>query len=286
MILNHQKFDYGATRLIEKVIIQAPFRFSVDFPDDACFIYFEEGNTLVNSAFEQIAISARESMLLKCGTYFSDLVAFPSSDRYEIIVIHLPQQVLRKIYKHEFPRLSGPVKSGPCINKMEARDLIREYIKGLRFYFNNPRVVSDELLELKIKELILLLLQTGNAESIGVLFKQLFTPQQADIREVINNHVFSNLKVEDLAMLCHMSISSFKRQFKAIFSDTPMHYIRKRRLERAAELLRVSTLTISEIAFETGFADAAHFSNAFKSAHNLSPSDYRQQPDRPDLTNP
>ncbi|NJO87846.1 MAG: hypothetical protein HC831_01970 [Chloroflexia bacterium] len=45
MILDHKKFDFGEKSLIEKVTVKAPFRFYVDFPDEACFIYFEEGNT-------------------------------------------------------------------------------------------------------------------------------------------------------------------------------------------------------------------------------------------------
>ena len=64
MILDHQKFDYGERRLIEKVTIKAPFRFAVDFPNDACFIYFEEGSTNVNAPYEQVAVGSGESILL------------------------------------------------------------------------------------------------------------------------------------------------------------------------------------------------------------------------------
>ena len=64
MVLNHQKIDLGDKCLIEKVIIQAPFRYSVHFHDEACFIYFLEGEAKINSPYEQIRIGPEESVLL------------------------------------------------------------------------------------------------------------------------------------------------------------------------------------------------------------------------------
>lgn len=277
MILNHQKFDFGEKCLIEKVSIQAPFRFSVDFPDDACFIYFEEGTTRVNSPYEQVPVTAQESILLNCGSYFSDLFAYPQCDRYEIIVIHLQKNTLREIYKHDIPSFSKSSENRSFIRKIETQELVKEYIKGLHFYFENPSVVSDELLGLKIKELILLLIQTKNATSVNTLFKQLFTPQQIDIREVVSSHVFSNLSVENLAELSHLSLSTFKRKFKNIFNDTPANYIKTKRLEKAKELLSISNLNVGEIAYQTCFNNIANFSNSFKAIYNCSPSAYRQK---------
>jgi len=67
MILSHQKFDLDHHCLIEKVIIQAPFRFFANFRDEACFVYFTEGDTQINSAMEQVAVQSGDAVLLKCG---------------------------------------------------------------------------------------------------------------------------------------------------------------------------------------------------------------------------
>lgn len=276
MILDHQKFDYGERRLIEKVTIKAPFRFAVDFPNDACFIYFEEGSTKVNAPYEQVAVNTGDSILLKCGTYFSDLMAHAPNKAYEIIVVHLPQHVLQEIYHYDLPP-KVEAKPSPYIQKPDEKLLIREFIKSLHFYFDNPAVVSDELLALKLKELILLLMKTQNASSVQLLFQQLFTPQEIDIREVVNSHLFSDMSVEDLAYLCHMSESTFKRKFKKVFSDSPANYIKSKRLQRAKELLSLGHLSVSEIAFSTCFNDVAHFSRSFKAAYGCSPSEYKQK---------
>jgi AraC family transcriptional regulator, exoenzyme S synthesis regulatory protein ExsA len=275
MVLTHQKFDFGDKSLIEKMIIQAPFRFATNFPDEACFIYFLEGKTKINSPQEQKWVEPGESVLLKCGSYFSDFLKYNTADRYEILVFHLYPDILRKIYADEVPVFIKPSENKSFIHKVAPNDVIQKFIESLYFYFENPQLVSEELLKLKMKELILLLVQTKNAESIISLFSDLFTPRNLSLKEVINNHLFSDLSIADLARLSNLSVSTFNRTFQTLFNDTPANYIKLKRLERAKELLTISSLTASEIAFQTCFNDAAHFSRSFKAAYHCSPSAYR-----------
>ncbi len=275
MVLAHQKFDLRDRSLIEKVIIQAPFRFAANFQDEACFIYFAEGKAKINSADSQYEIKHQESVLLRCGTYFADLLKYSNADRFEILVFHLYPDLLRNLYQNEVPSFIKSSYKNSSIHKVSTNDVIKKFIENLYFYFENPHLVSDELLELKVKELVLLLVQTKNAESVVDLFSELFTPRNLTVKEVINNHIFSNLSIEDLAKLSNLSLSTFNRTFQTLFKDTPANYIKLKRLERAKELLSISSLTIGEIAFQTCFNDVAHFSRSFKGTYRLSPSDYR-----------
>ena len=275
MILNHQKFDFGDRCLIEKVVLQTPFRFTVNFHDEACFIYFSEGRTKINSPREQVMIESGGSVLLKCGNYFADLLKYSGADRYEILVIHLYPDILRKIYKHEFPSFVNNAESRSFIRDITPHDILKKFIESIYFYFDNPGLVGDELLELKVKELILLLVQTKNAASIVSLFADLFSPRQTTLKEVINNHLFSGLSIKDMATLTNLSVSTFNRSFQTLYNDTPANYIKIKRLERSKELLGASALTVSEIAFQTCFIDIAHFSRSFKAVYHCSPSAYR-----------
>jgi len=275
MVLSHQKFDFNDKCLIEKVVIQAPFRFSVNFQDEACFIYFAEGKTIINSASEQTEITQRESVLLKCGSYFADLLKYSDANRYEVLVFHLYPDILRSIYKNEIPAFLKPFSKSAFIQKVATDEVIQKFIESLYFYFDHPSLVSDELLELKIKELVLLLVQGKNAASVISLFAELFTPRNLSIKEIINSHLFSNLTIDDLASLSNLSLSTFNRTFKNVFGDTPANYIKMKRLERASELLSLSALTINEIAFQTCFSNLAHFSRSFKEHYKCSPTEYR-----------
>jgi len=275
MILDHQKFDLRQRCLIEKVAIKAPFRLETDFQNEACFIYFLEGKTRMFSAVEQEAIETDESVLLKCGTYFADLLKYSSEDKFEIIVFHLYPELLRDLYTNQIPSFINPPENKKLIRKITSSAVVKKFVESLLFYFDNRELVSEELLELKIKELILLLIQTKNADSILSLFSELFTPRNLNVKDVVNSHLFSNLSIDDMAKLSGLSVSTFNRTFQSIFNDTPANYIKSKRLERAKELLSISTLSVSEIAFQTCFNDVAHFSRSFSQFYKISPTAYR-----------
>jgi AraC-like DNA-binding protein len=275
MILFHHKFDFENKCLIEKMVIQAPFRFLTHFRDEACFIYFSEGRASINSARERVDIQPSDAVLLKCGTYFSELIRHRSGDRFEILVFHLYPEILRNIYKDELPSTIERAKDNKLADKLVSSEIIKKYIDGLQFYFENPQLVNAEVLNLKVRELILLLLQSKNAESIASLFSDLFSPRDIQIQEIIANHLFSPLSINDLAELANISVSTFTRMFQKLYNTTPANYIKERRLERAKQLLGVGSRTVSEIALETGFNDLAHFSRVFKSYYQVTPSEYR-----------
>ena len=275
MVLDHQKFDFRKKCLIEKVAIQAPFRFETAFQNEACYIYFLAGKTKIYSAIEEETIEAEESLLLRCGTYFADLLQFSSDKKFEIIVFHLYPELLREIYSNQIPSFIQPTQNKNSIRKITSTQIVKKFVESLLFYFDNPELVSEELLTLKIKELILLLIQTKNADSILSLFSEIFTPRNLSVKEVVNAHLFANISVADMARLSNLSISTFNRTFHAIFNRTPANYIKTKRLERAKELLAVSSLSVSEIAFQTCFNDVAHFSRSFKEVYETSPSTYR-----------
>lgn len=281
MIISHQKFDLEGKCLMEKVIIQAPFRFFTRFHDEACFIYFSEGDTIINSARERLDIQHNDAVLLKCGTYFSEMIRHRSGHRFEILVFHLYPAILRSIYKTELPSVIEKPKDARLADKLVSSEIIKRFVDGLLFYFEHPHLVNAELLKLKIRELILLLLQSKNAASVAVLFSDLFSPRDIRIQEIVDQHLFSPLSVPDLADLANLSVSTFNRTFQALYNQTPANYIKERRLEKAKQLLRTSSKTISEIAFDTCFIDVAHFSRCFKTLYNLSPSQYRLSMETP-----
>ena len=58
---------------------------------------------------------------------------------------------------------------------------------------------------------------------------------------------------------------------------SPNDYLRKCRMERAAELLCSSELAVSDVCVQVGMPDAQYFSRVFKAHFGISPSIYREQ---------
>ena len=85
-----------------------------------------------------------------------------------------------------------------------------------------------------------------------------------------------NLKLEDYAELSHRSLSSFKRDFMEYFNMSPGKWISQRRVHFAANMLANTNLSISQVAFDSGFEDLSHFSRVFKKSMKINPSEYKK----------
>ncbi len=277
MIISRSTFNYQGLVLIEKMKIRAPFRYEAIFQNTGCFIYFKERGPKLLSSEANTKLKSNEAVLLKCGNHFIDLLKETDEDQVEVIAIHLYPEVLKKLYTGNLPAIIKKQGNSKGSQVVVSSNVIAKFIDSLDFYFQNPSLVNNDLLELKIKELILLLVQSKNIHSILELIADLYTPNTVQVRAVIDLHLFSNLKLDQLAKLCNLSLSSFKREFKKEFSDSPTNYINNKRLEKAKELLTVTDLAISEIAYKVGFQDSLYFTRLFKNKIGIPPTTYRTE---------
>lgn len=92
---------------------------------------------------------------------------------------------------------------------------------------------------------------------------------------IIKNNIHSNLSIKNFAVLRNMSLSSFKRKFNKVYSESPNKYIKRMKLEKATKLLLNTDLLISEIAYECNFDTISSFNRSFKLQFKVSPTEYR-----------
>ena len=277
MIKEHTSFELFDKLLLEKVVLVPPMRVPGIMPNEACFLYAVRGRSRLISQTEEMTMDTREGVVMHCGNFLNEWLEDDSNSECEAIAVHFYPEVLRKIYDKELPDFIKAVETmEPVqIRKVQTDQMLKSYIEGLQFYFSNPGMVSDELLKLKVKELILLLAKSDNSRAIQQLISSLFTPKEYSFKEVIESNLYNNLSNEELAILTNMSLSSFKREFDKIYQMSPARYFKSRKLKRAAELLSQTSQRISDIAFTCGFAEISHFSKSFTTEFGVSPSEYR-----------
>jgi AraC family transcriptional regulator, exoenzyme S synthesis regulatory protein ExsA len=277
MVVDYKKIDLFGKQFIQKVILKPPFEFTFPVADQACFLYMQEGEIQYQSEDSHIDIPAKHSLLLNCINSGKQIHEKNENGKGEIVIVTFHPDILKRIYDKEIPSIfqSNNAVSNQSSEKINNDFLIQKYIEGLLFYFENPSLVNDEILILKLKEIIILLSQTQNAETIQVILSQLFSPVAYTFKQIIEANLFLEVGIESLAQKTNLSVSSFKREFKKLYNDSPANYIKNKRLERAAELLLISDERITSIAFDCGFNDLANFTKSFHTKYGVSPSSYR-----------
>ncbi len=95
--------------------------------------------------------------------------------------------------------------------------------------------------------------------------------------QFMEQHYPEDLSLAQLARQVNRSVSSLTALFRKGMDSSPMDYLNKIRLERAAVLLRESELPISIVAFRNGFSDSNYFSTRFSKHFGASPREYRKR---------
>ena len=94
------------------------------------------------------------------------------------------------------------------------------------------------------------------------------------VEENMDNGEFS---VEDLGSLLSMSRSQVHRKLKALTNQSATQFIRSYRLHRAADLIKLGSGNITEIAYQVGFSSQTYFSKCFQELFNTTPTEYKSK---------
>jgi AraC family transcriptional regulator len=94
--------------------------------------------------------------------------------------------------------------------------------------------------------------------------------------EYIEDHLDSELTLDDIAAVAHLSPYHFARMFKTSTGLPPHRYVITRRIERAKRLLRDGgDLSLAQVAARSGFWDQGHFTRHFKRLVGVTPKRFR-----------
>ena len=106
----------------------------------------------------------------------------------------------------------------------------------------------------------------------------------SDVQKItayVNEHLTERITLSDIAKNCFYNPSYFSRKFKSIFGKNLKDYIKEKRLERAAEVICTSDVTIDELSRSVGFSDKSKFCKDFKARFSLTPGKYRKSKKTP-----
>jgi len=256
--------------------LSLPFEKELDLPTDSCFAYIIEGKNqdLTDSGF---AAKKGTVILSLCGKTVGNSLSKRETGFLSTIIVHFDRDVLKKVFNYEKPKfwkeLKHPLKKD--IAQQDASALVSSYFLNVSNLFNHKSALNEDILSVKLKEIVLLLLQTQESSNLNTIARSLFSDRTFSFEEIIKANLYEPLNLNRLAALTNNSLASFKRKFKKIYNDSPANYIRQKKLERGKKLLIHSQKSISEICYECGYSDPSSFARSFKSIFGISPLDFR-----------
>ena len=93
----------------------------------------------------------------------------------------------------------------------------------------------------------------------------------------IEHNLQNEITIEDIAGVCGLNRTYFGKIFKEALGKTPQEFLLNYRMLKAAELLKLTSLSIGDVGLAVGYANQMHFSRAFKNNYGISPREWRYQ---------
>lgn len=277
MIKDCDHIELGGIPIFTTIRIQTPTDESLPLPADACYTYITEADGQILSEDGQMKATAGKVILSLCGLTLGNILANQPHGHLSSVIVHFNPELLEVVFEGRSPQfwkeLEEPVTE--YVVQEEANNLIKSYFDGLIQLFQNKKALTDTLLKVKLQEIVLLLLQSGNAPNIRAIMRSLFSRKVFSFKQLVDAHIERGATVENLAMLTNSSVSTFKRKFREVYGTTPGRYVQDIRLGRVAHLLKNTDEAISGIGYECGFSSPEHLSRAFKKKFDQTPTEYR-----------
>lgn len=246
--------------------------------EDDLLLFLLDGSLKVTFGKQSFQVNKHDMLLLNKAT----LIRYESSGNPEnnnlfyCLMISLKDDMIQSFITSTDLKMIKQDFVGDLLSSVQPMDdCLISFAHGLDPFFKNPEKVAPSQLRRKMMELLY-----DTAICSDTIFQQILhlrKPIRADLREVVETHYASPIRLEDLAYLSGRSLSSFKRDFQQTFNVPPATWIREKRLNKAKEMLETSGMTVSEICYALGFENVSHFSRIFKQYHGTMPSSFRQE---------
>lgn len=144
---------------------------------------------------------------------------------------------------------------------------------------DQPRAIPDDVFFTIAEHLVIdhipICKQLQNVKAIKYSTKKDLYRRLLKGKYFIDENFAQSPSIRQIAVIANLSEFHFFRLFKQTFGTTPYQYVLERKLQYANTKLKTQSLSITEIAFQSGFADVHAFSKAFKKQFGIAPGNSR-----------
>lgn len=244
--------------------------------------YVLKGRQYIYDGDRRRAVGRGEVVYFGIGRHYIE--SFPEGNQpFEQLFFYYTPQDLGRVLRHlsvtyhtvitNTHRCERCERGGYVVG--EAPPTIRSFFQNTNIYLREHEMERDETAEgIKLTELVYLLC----TEAEGCLKSRLLHSIDATnehFKQVIYDHLFAPISIEELASKTNRSLTSFKKEFRRHFNTPPHKWFVQQRLIHSKLLLISTSKSIAEIGNECTFPNTSHFIKLFKRAYHTTPASYR-----------
>lgn len=260
-----QVYDYCSSKEISKqqiILNQNTFSFLI------------EGNKEVIFDNSDLSIDNRKFLIMKSGHCLMT-EKLSEIKNYRSILLFFTNETLSKfIQKFDLNNIEH--KEYKSVYSFKYDKFIKRFVDSLIDVSRLPKTIQKKLIEVKFEEIMLYLVEIHGTHILYSLTANNGNLTQNFTRTIESNQL-KKLTLKELAFLCNMSISTFKREFEKNYSESPIKWFQNKRLEHAHYLLHKKHKKSSEIYFEVGYENLSSFTQAYKSKYNITPKQHQAE---------
>lgn len=232
------------------------------------FSFLQVGKKQVHFAGTAVAVNKEQSLLLKKGNWLWTELLDTEAIYYCKLFFFSEKKLIEFLEKH--------TKSKPTVKDEVPYFIIKNdvyitsYLNSLATISEASTAFMETLLSVKFEELMLYLLQKYG-QKFELYLYSLIAEETSPFKRIVESKIHSNLKLEEIAFLCNMSLSTFKRHFIKAYKVSPGKWLQDKRLQKAKVILEQGNLKPSDIYLDFGYNNLSNFSIAFKNKFGFSP---------------
>ncbi len=239
------------------------------------FAFISSGKKMWRTIYNSYEVDDGDIIFVKKG---ANLTHQFFEDKFCAVFVFIPDDFIKSFLKKNSALLNTSQKdlSGQdAVLRIEKDDLLATFYYSIQSYLSLSQKPNEQLLLLKFEELLLSLFSNKKHKALTDYFISLCQDQEYHMSRIMEENFAYNLKLEEYAHLCHMSLSTFKRSFKLYYNTTPGAWLLQKKLKLAHHHVLNTNLAISQVSLECGFEDTSHFIRAFKQKYQFTPLQLR-----------
>lgn len=261
-------------------IVSVPYHWHDEFE----IVVLTEGSVRARIAGKEFSLSAGEGYFSNSGVLHAESLQTPTGHQHALVfdpgIIAGKQELAWKTYVE--PILAN--RSLPFVRLSPSVPWQREVLRLAETAWE-AGAYEEKDYPLLVRHCLGLAFSrlTDHADSLKTEFQDTEKIWRDELRikkalSFIEGSFDTALTIEDIAASANLGVSSCLRLFRSALGTTPVRYLVKLRLQKAAEeLLRGENRSIAEIAYSCGFSDASYFNRCFRKAYGKTPSAFRAE---------